>query len=187
MRKIRYESELEESAAYFFIAQCQTRELREQQKVQYVLRGTKHNHWIDFIKREAGRRVAYFVKYQEDVDRDLREMIQLVCDQVGDRVADEFRLFTQHCVTRTQIENAMDIVDCGGDYDFKGQSIVEATLLRLPSQVALGEIAEASGLANRGFRAAVTLIQKGLLVVPKNVRLGDQAILVNRSANGGRR
>ncbi|TRC89706.1 hypothetical protein FJV80_07905 [Mesorhizobium sp. WSM4310] len=187
MRRVWYESGLEESVAYFLLAKPETLELREQQKVQYFQHGLRRIHWIDFIQRQSGSRIAYAVKYQIDVDEDLREALRLASEQVGDRIADEFRIFTEKDLTFTQIENAKDILACGGDYDFEGQSIVAALLRRLPSQVSLDEIVEASGLGNRGWRAAVTLIQKGLLVIPANVRLGDQAILVNHGAQHGRR
>ncbi|TPK96981.1 MULTISPECIES: hypothetical protein [unclassified Mesorhizobium] len=187
MRRVWYESGLEESVAYFLLAKPETLELREQQKVQFFQNGQRRTCWIDFIQRQSGGRIAYAVKHKVDVDEDLRETLRLVCEQIGDRIAEEFRIFTEKDLTLTQIENAKDIVAYAADYDFEAQTIVAAALPKLPARISLHAIAQASGLGERGWRAAVTLIQKGLLVVPANVRLGDQAILVNHGANERRR
>jgi hypothetical protein len=181
-RRVWFESDLEESALSVLLAMPETLEVREQQEAVFVQDGKRRRHYFDFVQKQARGRVAYAVKYEQDVDDDLREALRLVSEQLGDRFADEFRILTEKNLTRSQIENAKDILACASDFDFEGQEIVAAQLCGLPSRVRLDEIVRVAGLGNRGRRAAVTLVQKGLLKVPANVRLADDAVLVNRGA-----
>jgi hypothetical protein len=181
-QRVWYESALEESVLAVLLAMPETRWVREQQHVAYVWHGQKRRHYFDFVQRQARGRIAYAVKYEEDVDDDLHETLRLVCEQAGDRFAEEFRIITEKYLTQTQIENAGEILACASDFDFTVQAAVEVVLRALPSPVRLDEIVRAAGHGDRGRRAALTLIQKGLLKVPPNVRLGDDAVLVNRAA-----
>ncbi|MGB3643572.1 MAG: hypothetical protein WBA15_03760 [Mesorhizobium sp.] len=186
-RQVWYESILEESVLAVLLAAPETLCVREQQHVSFIRHGQKRSHYFDFVQRQARKRIAYAVKYEEDVDDDLRETLGLVCDQVGDRFADEFHIITEKDLTKEQIENAGDILECASDFDSEGQAAVEAALRGLPSRVRLEEIVHAAGQGSRGRRAALTLIQKGLLKVPPAVRLCDDAVLVNRTVEDGAR
>ena len=186
-RSIWFESDLEESALVVLLTLTETLEIREQQKAEYIQHGKKRKHYFDFVQRQASGRVAYAVKYEEDVDDDLLETLRLVSEQQGDRFAGEFRILTEKDLTLTQIENAKDILAYASDFDFEGQASVTAALYRLPARVLLSDVVRETGLGERGRRATVALIQKGLLKVPANVRLADNAVLVNRAVREGRR
>ncbi|THF58150.1 hypothetical protein [Ollibium composti] len=186
-RQVWYESILEESVLAVLLALPETLWVHEQQHVAFVRDGQQRHHYFDFVQRQARGRIAYAVKYEQDVDDDLLETLRLVCEQVGDRFADEYLIITEKDLTRTQIENAGDILACASDFDFAVQAAVEAVLSELPSQVRLDEIVRATGQGDRARRAALTLIQKGILKVPPNVRLGDDVVLVNRAAGDGAR
>ncbi|MES0022412.1 MULTISPECIES: hypothetical protein [unclassified Mesorhizobium] len=181
-RTIRFDSGLEESVLVVLVTLPQTLEIREQQKAEYIQHGEKRRHYFDFVQRTASGRIAYAVKYKEDVDDDLRETLRLVSEQQGDRFADEFRILTEKDLTLTQIENAREILAYASDFDFEGQALVTAALQGLPARVLLADVVRVTGLGERGRRAAVALVQKGLLKVPANVRLADNALLVNLAA-----
>ncbi|WP_095085642.1 hypothetical protein [Mesorhizobium sophorae] len=186
-RSIWFESDLEESALVVLLTLAETLEIREQQKAEYIQHGKKRKHYFDFVQRQASGRIAYAVKYEQDVDDDLRETLRLISEQQGDRFADEFRILTEKDLTLTQIENAREILAYASDFDFEGQALVTAALQGLPARVLLADVVRETGLGERGRRAAVALVQKGLLKVPANVRLADNALLVNRAAREGRR
>lgn len=173
--------------AIWLLTRPDAREVREQQKVVYRCSGRERSHYFDFVlTRLSGRRTAYAVKYRGDVDDELRETLRLVAEQVGDRFADEYRIITENDLTRTQIENARDILSCGSDFDAEGCALVAEALATQPSRVRLGALGSATGLGERGYRAAVSLVQTGALAVPAGVRLGPEAVLENR-VSGGRR
>ncbi|MFD2053646.1 hypothetical protein ACFSQT_11265 [Mesorhizobium calcicola] len=186
-RSIWFESDLEESALVVLLTLAETQEIREQQKAEYIQHGKKRKHYFDFVQRQASGRIAYAVKYEQDVDDDLRETLRLISEQQGDRFADEFRILTEKDLTLAQIENAREILAYASDFDFEGQALVTAALQGLPARVLLADVVRVTGLGERGRRAAVALVQKGLLKVPANVRLTDNALLVNRAARENRR
>ncbi|MBS3652082.1 hypothetical protein KEU06_26115 [Pseudaminobacter sp. 19-2017] len=185
-RKVWFESNLEESALVVLLTLPETLEVREQQAAEYVQCGRKRVHYFDFVQHLASGRIAYAVKYEDDVDDELRETLRCVAQQVGDRFAGEFRTLTEKDLTRIQVENAQDVLDAARDFDFEGQSLAAAVLKALPARVTLAEIARASGLGERGRRAAVALVQKGLLKVPSNERLTSNALLFNQAAHQAR-
>ncbi|KRB31501.1 hypothetical protein [Mesorhizobium sp. Root172] len=185
-RSIRFDSGLEECVLVVLITLPETLDICEQQKAEYIQHGEKRKHYYDFVQRQASGRIAYAVKYEEDVDDDLRETLRLTSEQQGDRFADEFRILTEKDLTLTQIANAREILAYASDFDFEGQALVTAALQGLPARVLLADVVRVTGLGERGRRAAVALVQKGLLKVPANVRLADNALLVNRAAHEGR-
>ncbi|TPK66326.1 hypothetical protein FJ546_06005 [Mesorhizobium sp. B2-4-19] len=182
-----FESDLEQSALVVLLTLPETLEVREQQKAEYIQHGEKRKHYFDFVQRQASGRIAYAVKYEQDVDDELLETLRLISEQQGDRFADQYRILTEKDLTLTQIENAREILAYASDFDFEGQALVSAALQRLPARVLIADIVRTTGLGERGRRAAVALIQKGLLKVPANVRLADNAFLINRAAHEGRR
>ncbi|RST85494.1 hypothetical protein EJC49_15515 [Aquibium carbonis] len=186
-REVWFESSLEESVAVWLLTRPDTREVREQQKVAYRCNGRERFHYFDYVlTRLSGHRTAYAVKYRNDVDDELRETLRLVAEQVGDRFADEYRIITEKDLTCTQIENARDILSYGSDFDAEGCASVAEALTTLPRYVRLGALGSATGLGERGYRAAVSLVQAGALAVPAGVRLGPEAILENRLSGGHR-
>lgn len=177
-RKVWFDSALEEAALVVLLTLPETLEVREQQKAEYTQDGQKRVHYFDYVQQLANGRIAHAVKYEDDVDDELRETLRLVSEQLGDRFADEFRILTEKDLTRIQIENAQDVLDAARDFDVKGQSLAVAALQALPARVTLADIANVSGLGKRGGRAAMTLVQKGLLKVPPNERLADDNTLL---------
>jgi hypothetical protein len=181
-RRVWFESALEESALVVLLTLPETLEVREQQAAEYVQCGRKRVHYFDYVQELDSCRIAYAVKYEIDVDDELRETLSLVAQQLGDRFADEFRIFTEKDLTRTLVENAQDVLDAARDFDVEGQLLAVAALQALPPRVTLTDIARASGHGKRGRRAAVALVQKGLLKVPPNERLTDNTFLFNQAA-----
>lgn len=185
-RSIWYESLLEQSLLYQLIVHPETEWVAEQQEAIFFDRKRKRRHFFDFRRKlRSGKIVAYAVKYEQDVNADLRRDLQLAEAHNGSAFADDYRILTEKHVTSLQVRNAAYVVACGNDYDVDGQRAVEQALARCPAETTLDEVARAAGLpCFRGRRAAATLVQKGLLAVLAGESIRDSA-LVNRVAKSG--
>ncbi len=181
LQRYRYESALEEKLLLVYAANPFIREIREQQKIVFVSDGRKVPNWVDIQTFwESGKIYANYIKYEEGVTADFEGDIALAVDQVGDRFAHEYRIVTEQDVTADQIGIARDVIECAKDFDCEAQERVSAALRALPSRFLLADVAAATGLGQRGIRAAKALVGKGSVAIPKNVRLDGRTLLINR-------
>ncbi len=180
-REILAESGLEEDHAYILIASPRVDEIREQQAVEIVEDGITRDRFLDqWARWDCGSRVAYEVKYHEDVARSgVLDRLRRMADQVGDRMADSYRLLTERDIDAVSIANAKDIVDCGSDLDLEGRELVREHLRRRGPKVRLGDMGRDTRLGTRGYRAAISLIQDGSLVLRPGDRIGPETVLDN--------
>ncbi len=160
---------------------------REQVSVRYRWKGIVRTYTIDVVVRlRNGRRVAFAVKRSmpELLRDDTIAIIEAIAAEHGARVADEYRTVTYESLDPVALENAKLILACGRDHDIAGQRLVGEILADLGQTVSLREIAEASGLGGRGVRAAVALIQSGILMPPRGEHLALDLPMENRSSPG---
>lgn len=164
-RWIYFESGLEHRHLVTLIANPAVSDIREQQTRTYLARGRRHRYTTDYLVTfNSGHKVAYEVKYAETAARKGTEaLLQEVCEHVGDDLADEYKLLTELHVNDVAVANAKSIIECGRDFDIRGQEVVRASLMRAPATITLAEIGKLSGLGARGERAAMALIQQGAL------------------------
>ena len=157
--------------------------IREQRLVRYRFRGLPRKYVFDaWLQWSNGRRVAYAIR---DSERNLHrddtvEVVKAIRDQLGSDFADDYRLVTYASLCPAAVRNARAILKCGRALDFEGQDAVRAALPHLGGEVTLEEVAEATGLEERGFRAALALIQSGVLIPPPGQELRPDLPLLNR-------
>lgn len=181
-REIQVESELEYDFAHVLIARADVVEIREQQRPQ-VPRGSKSGRYhVDFVATQAdGWKVAYEVKYADEVTEETKERLRVLARESGRRFADEFRTLTEKDLSEVAIENAKVVVDCGRDADFEAQRAVrQATVGRAGDITSARAIGALTGLGRRGERAAFALIQSGLLRPRKGAPLDQNTALTIR-------
>lgn len=180
-RKVWCESGLEEDWCKVMIARRDVIDVREQQMVTYIgADGEPVIRYFDFVVTwRSGRRTAFAVKHVEDVDDEIRAVLTAVAEQLGNRFADDFRTLTEAMVDRVSISNAWKIVDCAKDLDLEAMDEVRAYLLSAPHELRLGQIGSAIGLGERGYRAAIALIQSGALRIAPGTLIGPDAIATN--------
>ncbi|WP_271898498.1 hypothetical protein [Candidatus Phyllobacterium onerii] len=179
-RKIWYESGLEENLLSVLVAMPTVAEVREQQLVRFVRQGRDRKHFFDFIVRWTdGSVTAFAAKYSQDIDRELLLDLCAIRDSLGDVVADEYSTLSETDFDQITIENSKLIIASARDFDFEGQRAVRMLLHSVGREVRLGEIASATGLGERGYRAALSLVQSGDLVCAANKPLEPSALVFN--------
>ncbi|TNC11693.1 hypothetical protein FF100_18835 [Methylobacterium terricola] len=154
--------------------------------MRYHLDGDPRVHFIDFIVEWAdGRREAFAVKHSEAaVAADgVEAVLRAICAEHGAEIADDFRTVTYETLDPVAVLNGRLILRCGRDRDHAALKAVQAALTRLGPGTTFREVALASGLGQRGVRAAVALLQSGILASPPGERLHLDLPLTNRAAN----
>lgn len=180
-RLVYYESGLEYRHLVVLMVNPNITDIREQQRRYFTSGGRKHHYTADFVVtwRDRGR-IAYEVKYAIDAKRKgTLDLLRLVSDRVGDDLADEYRLLTEHDVNDTAVKNAKRILWCARESSFAARQAVRQFLSTAPSTISAGEIAHQSGTGPSGLRAAIALIQQGVLSVPPGDRLTHSTKLRN--------
>ncbi len=179
-RAIWFESGLEAAWLQVLIADPRILEIREQQRVDIPFGDRTRIHHIDFLVFwKNGRISACSVKYEKDVTGDLVALLKAAAVRVGDRFADDYRLFKETGITRTKLWNARQIIGCAKDFDFEAQETLAGMLGKKGDHVRVGDCDAMLGDGQRGSRAAMALIKTGRLVVPKGVRLDGNTVLRN--------
>jgi len=107
-------------------------------------------------------------------------MLELVAASNGDAFADEYCILTEKSIDAVSIRNARLIIECCTDFDEAGRAIIRSVLRACGPRVCLGDIGALSGLQQRGFRAAVSLLHEGALSTPPGEALSPQTVAENR-------
>lgn len=179
-RKIWYESGLEQNVLSALISMPEVADIREQQLVTFVRKGRNREHYFDFIVSWTdGSVTAYAAKYSQDIDQELSLDLCAMRDTWGDAVADEYSTLSETDFDDSTIENSKLIIASALDFDFEGQTEVRLKLRSMGREMRLGEIANATGLGDRGYRAALSLIQGGDLLCTPGRLLEPSAIVFN--------
>lgn len=179
-----YESEAERAFLTVLISLPGVVRIREQRTVRYRLGGIDRTYTFDVVVDWAcGTRVAYAVKATTNELRagDTPAILTAVGAQLGTRFAHQYRAVTNDTLDPVALLNARLIVRCGRDHDYAAMDVVRDSLPRLGRSATLREVAEATGLGRRGVRAAVALIQSGVLANPGGARLDLDLPLESRS------
>jgi hypothetical protein len=183
-----YESEPERAVLTVLISLPGVLGIREQRTVSYVLAGVHRRYTFDIVVEwRDGLREAIAVRQS---DRGLHaddtvEVVKAICAQHGAKLADDFRAITYETLDPVAVLNGRQIIRCGRDHDYAAQSAVRGALRRLGPATTLREVAIASGHGQRGVRAAVALLQSGIIVSPPGERLRLDLPLENRVPGAG--
>lgn len=164
LRRYHYEGTAERRNLIALLADPDVVELREQVKVVYVDRyGDRRTHCLDLlvILRDGTRR-ARSVKRAGRGAAHAEEFSQVAAG-AENLDADEFVILTDHDVTDAELCNAQQVLASGREHDAVAQRAVREACGRLPARVTLREVAVASGLSKRGYRAALVLFKTGEL------------------------
>jgi len=178
-----HESEPERAVLTLLFSRADVDDIREQVTVRYTWRGAVRRYTFDVVvKLHKGPRIAYAVKRSERelLRDDTIEILKAIEVEHGSRIADAYRTVTYESLDPVALENARLIVRCGRDQDIAAQRRVRECLADLPATVTLERIAQASGIGHRGLRAAIALIQSGILVLPCGQPLASNLPMVNR-------
>lgn len=181
-RRIRiwYESALEEAILLCLVASPAVTKVEEQQRIRYRdADGADWTYTSDFrVTWRSGRVSTIEAKYVADaVKGRTTERLELIAANAIDGMTDDYRIVTERDVDEVSIANARDIVGCGLDDDVLGKRHVADVLKRLPSTTTLAEVVDASGLGVRGYRAAVALLQSGVLSLGPGVRIQPDSVV----------
>jgi hypothetical protein len=181
MREIWFDSGLEEKWLTVLMASPEVIDIREQQRVDFVMDGQKRWHYFDYmVTWRSGWRSALPVKYQKDIKPDLHAVLQAISDQHGDNIADDFRILTELDIDVVTIANSRQILSCARDFDYEAQDFILEELPRLGEQVSLRDLDALVGEGPRGSRAAMALIPSGHLAIDPGQPLSADALLWNR-------
>ena len=182
MRFIGYESGFEDKVVHFFTAQPTTVDLREQVRARFRWGTSTSMHWLDFVRTRAdGLRIAYAVKYADAVDDELRAVLDAIAAYEGDSIADEYRILKETDLDAVSIENARLVCECARDHDRHALEAVRAVLPGYGERMTFGEIAENSGFGWRGYRAAVALVQSGLVEAERGTAIGPDTVAIGKT------
>jgi hypothetical protein len=184
-----YESEPERAVLTVLASLPGVRRISVQRKVRYRFRGVARTYTFDIVVQWwSGWREAFAVKQSDndllDAD-DTLHVLKAISEQYGTRLADDYRVVTYDTLDPVAVMNGRVILRCGRDQDHAAMDVVRATLARLGPVVTLAEVAEQSCMGKRGLRAAVALIQSGLLMPPRGERLRVDLPLENRRPTTG--
>lgn len=195
LREVVFESGLENQGLNVLIADPQVQEIEEQvRRVRYLDREkNERTHCFDVrVRLVCGTRVAIAFKYEEDVVRQgLADMLATIAGQAFETdvngilvpFADEYRIVTERHLDGMRVRNAELVVACGSDFDGEGRRIVREWLSGAPRSFQLRDVGRMTGLGSRGFRAAVSLVQAGIVEIPDGHRIGSTTMAVNRLFN----
>jgi hypothetical protein len=184
-RTIRFESGLEAKWLAVLIASPAVASVREQQNVRRVC-GQHAPNWIcdAMITWVDGSRSACEFKYEEDaLKQGTRERLREIAKAVP-QFADDFRLLTEARLDEATIANANLVISCAGDFDRTAQNLVrDIVTSHRRARIKLSTIVKAVGLGERGRRAAIALVQSGLLTPVGGRRIGEDCLFdITRSA-----
>ncbi len=182
---MKYESALERNWLQVLVASPEVRDIREQQELDIPSdEGRPSRHVFDIVVEQTdGIIKAKACKYQRDVTPELKALMQRAADRVGDAFADFYEIESERGLTRTMIWNARKVISCALDFDHAAQEAIRRALSGLGSRVSLAEFDAIVGDGERGSRAAISLIQAGLLAVPAGGRIGFITELRNLFTN----
>ncbi|MHB2264814.1 hypothetical protein [Aliihoeflea sp. PC F10.4] len=125
--------------------------------------GRRATHTLDLLViLNDGTRRACSVKPEERADAHVEEFVQVVRGVCGFE-ADEFVILTDWDVSDVEFANATAILHSASLHDVAGQNQVRECAARLPGRVSLADVARASRLGERGYRAALVLLKTGEL------------------------
>lgn len=173
-----FESGLEEDVLFSLIASPDVRAVREQQVIRYrgPNGGTPEYHSDYEVDWRSGVVSTIECKYEEDSKRKaVPAKIAGIGRNAVSGITDDYRIVTQFDLDDVTVANARSIVACALDDDPEGLAAVRRALPGMPEGFALGDVADASGLGFRGYRAAVALLQSGALSLAPGVRVALEA------------
>lgn len=183
-RTIQSESDLETKHGICLIARPDIVEIREQQRVEYRKNGRRRHHYIDFLViYDDGKRVAYSVKYVENVEStDLRGLLRDICEGCDGDFADEYVILTEGDIDLLTLRNATEIIACGKDFDIEAMTAVRDALPSCGQTVTPREIGRFTGLGRRGERATIALIQSGAVTLRRGDKVSPDTPFDNPSS-----
>ncbi len=155
-------------------------ELMEQQRVHYLSNGILRTHYLDLVLRfRNGNRVAFSIKYEEDREKsDLNAELQAVSDYEGDRVANAYRILREENVNLLEFKNAEQIISCAKDHDVEAQQAVRNCLPKMGKLASPRDIGSFTRLGRRGERAAIALLQSGILELREHAPIHPDAVFI---------
>ena len=177
-RTVWFESALEEDVLHVLVASPNVSEVREQQVIRYGGPGVgTPTYHCDFrVRWSSGTTSTVEVKYEEDV---VGKAVATKIAGIGRNAlvggTDDYRTATELDIDEVTIANARAIVACALDDDPEALDAVRRALPRMPDGFDLGELADASGLGFRGYRAATALLQSDALSLAPDVRISPEA------------
>jgi hypothetical protein len=178
-----YESETERAVLTVLISLPGVLRIREQRTVRYALGSVERIYTFDIlVDWVGGVRQAIAVKNTDAALRadDTVPAIEAICAQHGARLAHDYRAVTYETLDPVAVLNGRLILRCGRDHDYAAMDAVRQALPRLGPATTLREVATLTGLGQRGVRAAVALLQSGILMNPPGKRLCLDLLLENR-------
>ena len=178
-----FESETERAVLTVLFSLPGVARIREQRAVRYERVGSQHVYtfdilvdWTDGVREAIAIRQTFEGLHSDETVA----IVEAICAQSGSRLADNYRAITYETLDPVAVLNGREIVACGRDHDHAGLRAVRSVLPELGPITSLREVAKATGLDQRGVRAAIALLQSGILMNPPGERLDLDLPLENR-------
>ena len=182
-----YESEVERAVMTVLMSLPGVLRIHEQRSVRYRLNGVPRIYTFDIlVDWVGGVRAAFAVRQSTKAlhSDETVEIIQAICAQHGVEFAHDYRAVTYETLDPVAVLNGRLILRCGRDHDHTATDAVRKALTRLGPATSLRQVALATGIGQRGVRAAVALLQSGILMNPRGKRITLDLPLENRAATG---
>ncbi|WP_395175450.1 hypothetical protein [Roseibium alexandrii] len=182
-RRIYYESHLEYQWASVWVADHRVQELCEQQYVKFREGRKLRMHCVDFVVHlKGGWKVGHSIKYRTDVMKSgLEGVVSAVSAHSDNRhVADDFRITREIDLNLLDFKNARKIIAYGKMRDYEAQDFIKQSLPDLPEEISPREIATRLKMGRRGEKAAIALLQSGLLQLRDHTAITVDSRFINQ-------
>jgi len=129
-------------------------------RVSYHDGKTIRHHTFDYYTvREPGIRACVAIKHSSRVEKSgIREVLKLIAEQAGRKIADEVVLMTEADFTRNERFNAELVHEIRRHPVPEHDNHVRRITAEIIGVVTIADVVKLSGLAAEGFRATVRLI-----------------------------
>lgn len=181
-----FESSLEKKVQLLSFSRSGTKEVREQQLVDYIdFDGRLARHWFDLLlQTTSGETIAIAIKpYEIAAKSDFRTLLELIASQTPKSFADRVVLVTERNFTRDLVYNAELIHSVRLDQEPDSDGVVRGHLGELQSPLKIGELTKRCGIGGSAFRSIVRLIAAGDIHLPdRRARITPES-LISRPAH----
>lgn len=182
--EVRFESRNEREQLQCLIASPFVRAVREQQRIRYVdANGGGRRYTFDVVVDwTSGITSACETKYLADALRkDTHVKLETIFKGRQGRIADDWRLLHETHIDEVTLENAQTInyIACGADA--VGIAALRADLPPDGTVISMRDLSERAGLGRRGYRAAIVLIQSGMVRLEPGIRIDPEALVTIRT------
>lgn len=176
-----FESSLEKKVQVLSFSRPDTKEVREQQLVDYIdFDGRPARHWFDLLlQTTSGETIAIAIKPYDIAEKsDFRSSLKLIASQTPKSFADRVVLVTERNFTRDLVYNAELIHSVRLDPEPESDDVVRSHLGEFHGSLRIAELTRRCGIGGSAFRSVVRLIAAGDIHLPdRRARITPESVI----------